>query len=73
VALQRIYAERFECLVDEGRYSHRLWFRCRGRDVTDVDKVKVARAVVGIGARLDELDLRKRVSTLVRLIREAGR
>ncbi|HEY3597092.1 MAG TPA: AAA family ATPase [Paraburkholderia sp.] len=82
-ALREVYGERYGAPVGTGQYDHALHFRevktkrsrkAAGADdaFKDVDKVKVARAVCKRLANLDVLDLRKRVSSLVEMIKVAN-
>jgi predicted ATP-dependent endonuclease of OLD family len=82
-AIKEIYGDRYASAVDTGQYAHALHFietkasrskRAAAVDGVfgDVDKVKVARKVCEQPAYLDVLDLRKRVSALVEMIRSAN-
>ncbi|WP_136253303.1 AAA family ATPase [Onishia niordana] len=52
-----------------GEFQHVLPFNnSSGKSVENVDKVKVAKSAVGVGAGLDVLDLRDRVQELVKAI-----
>lgn len=65
---------KFDRVVASGRYDHRLPFieKKTGKVVTNTDKVKVAKRVTAEPADLSQLDLFKRMTSLVEFIRKAG-
>ena len=65
---------KFDRVVGAGRFDHRLFFleRKSGREIRNVDKVKVAKRVAQQPAELSQLDLSKKIAALVRFIRQAG-
>lgn len=70
--LSTIYASKFESLAADGRYDHRLVFKTKDKKIFDqIDKIKVARAVVQQTADLSQLDLSKKLATLVGFIRRS--
>ncbi len=83
-SVQSLYENIYGAALEESPYNHALHFELAnakrragslGGDTikTDVDKVKVSRAVVGDGVHdLDVLDLRERIGELVDMIRRAN-
>lgn len=73
-ALHEVYRPKFDRRDKDGQYDHVLPFwSSAGTLFENVDKVKVAKAVCDHRADLDVLDLRKRIQSLVDLIRSANR
>ena len=71
-ALRACYRS-FDKRAKKNTFDHVLPFRdANGKLVTDVDKVKVARAVCSKEANLDVLDWRDQIKKLVELIRQAN-
>ena len=72
-ALRKLYPIKFSSLVDSGRYAHTLHFKDRnGREVSSVDKVKVAQHVAQSPPNLSVLDLRPKLQRVIDLIRAAN-
>lgn len=68
-ALQQVYS-KFSKQVKKGHFDHVLPFKTTdGKTVTDVDKVRVARAACNGSLSLNVLDLQSRIDALVRYIR----
>jgi hypothetical protein len=65
---------RFGRLASPGQFDHRLHFfeKTTQKLYTDIDKVKVAKRVTEEPADMSELDLLKRITSLVEFIRRAG-
>jgi hypothetical protein len=84
-AVAAVYADVYDAPGDGGQFDHPLYFKRiapKNRRVgppstelleTDVDKVKVSRAVVAAGpADLDIFDLRERIGAIVTMIENAN-
>lgn len=65
---------KFDRFVGTGRFDHRLPFfeKDTGKQITKIDKVKIANRVAAEPADLSELDLGRKVRSLVGFIKEAG-
>jgi len=65
---------KFDHVIGTGRFDHRLHFveKPSGKEIRKADKVKVARRVASQPVDLTQLDLGKRVASLVEFIRRAG-
>jgi hypothetical protein len=71
-ALAAIYPNKFDSIADNGRFDHRLHYKSLGgKVISDVDKVKVAKYVAGLGQDYSELDLRKKIINLINFIRKS--
>lgn len=73
-ALGKVYP-LFDVVVSEDRFAHRLPFVQKGRKNqirTEVDKVKVAHAVCEQTADLDMYDLKRRIESLILMIKNAN-
>lgn len=64
----------FDRLVGTGRFDHRFAFieKNTSRQVTKIDKVKIAKRVTSESADLSELDLGKKIRALILFIKNAG-
>lgn len=73
-AIKAVYGDSFIKVVSTEQYDHRLPFERKGKTeiYTDVDKVKVARAVCEDPADLSMFDLKHQVKRLVEMIRHAN-
>lgn len=71
-ALATIYPKKFDSIVGRGRFDHRLYYKSIGGKIIDeVDKVKVAKYVAGLEQDYSELDLRKKIISLINFIRRS--
>lgn len=73
-AMKKHYKD-FYCVQSSDRYAHRLHYRTNSNSAnvkTDIDKIKIARAICEEKADLDYLDLRPQLRKLIGLINKAN-
>jgi len=73
-ALGQVYSSSFSKQLRTKQFDHVLHFKnLDGKNVVDVDKVRIAKAVCSRPPVLDVLDLRSRIGELVAMIQAANR